>query len=183
MLKMACTANKRRSPNVEVMLGRRRRRRANINPTLGEWLVFAGRWAWDLLFTTKALKSDLSEPLAPYQWAPIKHWDVGPMLVYCRDYRRRRRASNKSTLGQRIVLAWWEVREVRDLLLIDTPSTPKMIHQHSHDGHISNKHTTKLVEFCSVLAEPFFKLDSIYKGMVISIWLISRSGRMLVLYI
>ena len=35
-------ANPRRSPNVGTMLGQRRRRWANIVPTLGEHLVFAG---------------------------------------------------------------------------------------------------------------------------------------------
>ena len=36
------TANTRRPPNVGSMLGQRRRRWTNIEPTLGERLVFAG---------------------------------------------------------------------------------------------------------------------------------------------
>ena len=36
------SANTRRWPNVELLLGRRRRRRANFNSTLGQSLVLAG---------------------------------------------------------------------------------------------------------------------------------------------
>ena len=52
------TANTRHWANVELMLGRRHRRRANINPTLAHRLVFAGKaaqcaWAmtYDIEFT------------------------------------------------------------------------------------------------------------------------------------
>ena len=38
----ALPANTRRRPNAELMLGQSRRRWANINPTLGQGLVFAG---------------------------------------------------------------------------------------------------------------------------------------------
>ena len=52
-------ANTRRSPNSVLMLGRRRRRRANIKTTLGKRLVFAGR-RWIITLTT--LKYFLYKP-------------------------------------------------------------------------------------------------------------------------
>ena len=42
--------NTRHSPNVVLMLGRRRRRRANIKTTLGECLVFDWQYTYHIYF-------------------------------------------------------------------------------------------------------------------------------------
>ena len=48
-------ANTRRSPNVGLLLAHRLRRWPNINPTLGERLVFAG------IFTSLTFTADLNQ--------------------------------------------------------------------------------------------------------------------------
>ena len=63
--------NSRRSPNAGSMLARRLRRRANIEPTLGERLVFAG-----------ALMLSCGVTLPLRQWlynSPLNHYDASSM--------------------------------------------------------------------------------------------------------